>query len=140
MLLLTGAALIDLLFAVPGVQVFVDLEPVELQLLPKLLAFLVHDVLDAVILLSFLLDVFVFLVFDVLVGLLTVPEVVDFFDLELSCLLFLLLLVDQLLDRLLQLFFELCVSQELGFGGLSGVVLCEPLLGLIDEVVLDLVF
>ena len=140
MLLLTGAALIDLLFAVPGVQVFVDLEPVELQLLPKLLALLVHDVLDAVILLSFLLDVFVFLVFDVLVGLLTVPEVVDFFDLELSCLLFLLLLVDQLLDRLLKLFFELCVSQELGFGGLSGVVLCEPLLGLIDEVVLDLVF
>ena len=111
LLLLTGATLIDLLLAIPWIQVLVDLEPVELQLFPQLLALLVHNVLNAMILLSFLPEILMFLLFDVLVRLLAVPKIGDFFDFELSGLILLCLLLHEVLDRLLKLLFLLPLLQ-----------------------------
>ena len=49
-------------------QVFIDLEPIELKFIPKLLAFLVHDVRDTLVTVFFLLDVLVLLLFVIVVG------------------------------------------------------------------------
>lgn len=62
MLLLVGCVHHDYnLFSVARMQVFIDLEPIELQLIPKLLTLLVHDVGYALIAVFLLLDVFMLL-------------------------------------------------------------------------------
>ena len=74
--------LIDL--AVAGVQVFVDLEPVELELFPEVLALLVHDVGDAFNVVLLLLHVLGLLFAVVVVGRPPFPQVIHLVDLHAS--------------------------------------------------------
>ena len=78
LLLLGRAHRVQLILAVAWVQALVDLEPVELQLVPQLFALLVHDVADALVAILFLLDVLLLLLFVVVVGLFALPKVVHF--------------------------------------------------------------
>ena len=55
-------------FAVSGVQVFVDLEPVELKLFPEVLALLVHDVRYALNVILLLLHVLGLLLTVIIIG------------------------------------------------------------------------
>lgn len=57
-----------MVLAVSWMQVLIDLEPVELELVPKLLALLVHDVGDALVTILLLLDVLVLLLLVIVVG------------------------------------------------------------------------
>ena len=57
-----------MVLAVSWMQVLIDLEPVELELVPKLLALLVHDVGDALVTILLLLDVLVLLLLVIIVG------------------------------------------------------------------------
>ena len=68
MLLFTLTHHVYLIFAVSWMQVLIDLEPIELKFIPKLLAFLVHDVRDTLVTVFFLLDVLVLLLFVIVVG------------------------------------------------------------------------
>ena len=68
MLLFTLTHHVYLIFAVSWMQVLIDLEPIELKFIPKLLAFLVHDVGDALVTVLLLLDVLVLLLFVIVVG------------------------------------------------------------------------
>ena len=81
LLLLGRAHRVQLVLSVARVQALVDLEPVELELVPELLALLVHDIGDALIAVLLLLDVLVLLLLVVVVRLLPLPEVVHFLHL-----------------------------------------------------------
>jgi len=73
LLLLASDAAAHGLLPVARIQIFIDLEPVELQLVPQLLILLVHDIRNAVVLLLLLLDIFVLLLLLVCVRFLVVP-------------------------------------------------------------------
>ena len=80
LLLLGRTDRIKLIFPVARVQALVDLEPVELQLVPELLALLVHDVADALVAVLLLLHVLLLLLLVIVVGLLALPQVVHLLD------------------------------------------------------------
>lgn len=129
-------------------QVLVNLEPVELKLVPELLAALVHDIGDALITILLLLDVLVFLFFIVIVGRLSVPKIIHLVLGHLLSALRLSLHLEEVLDFSLELLFLLTLllfSLGLSLLGLfagsvqSIDIVDSNLLGPIDEVVLDFI-